>query len=127
MKFMRLSTLAFAALLSTAACGKGGEAPASGAAAAAASADKVDRAALKDGQSHTHNLKFWMKERGLVGNDIVDNVHFDDGANTRVIFTYDAALNDRIAKLEQGKVYKVTFTFKQSDNGMLLGNATAID
>ena len=85
MKFIRLSTLAFAALLSTAACGKGGDAPAEGAAASAGSADKVDRAALKDGQSHTHNLKFWMKNRGLVGENLVDNVHFDDGANTRIV------------------------------------------
>lgn len=106
------------------ACGKGDPAAP---AATAPSVDTLDRAALKDGESSTRTLKFWMKNRGLVGDDIVDNLHFDDGANTRIVFTFAPALAERVGTLEQGKPYKVTFTFKASDDALLFGELTGIE
>lgn len=88
--------------------------------------DTVDRAALKDGDSVTRTLKFWMKGSGAQGDAIVDNVHFDDGANKRLVFWFDAALKDKVAALEQGKAYKVTFTHKPGDD-LFWGTMTAVE
>jgi hypothetical protein len=78
--------------------------------------DTFDAAKLKDGDTHTLSLKFWMKERGLKGEELADNAHFDDGANNRVVFWVEADTKDAVAKLEQGKTYKVTFAYKASSD-----------
>jgi hypothetical protein len=38
-----------------------------------ASVDTIDRATLKEGAPATRTLKFWMKERGVRGDDLADN------------------------------------------------------
>lgn len=77
--------------------------------------DTFDAAKLKDGETHTLSLKFWMKERGLKGEDIGDNAHFDDGATNRVVLWVDADQKDKVASLVQGKTYKVTFVYDAKD------------
>jgi len=99
------------------ACGKKG--------AAAGGAETVDLAALKEGASHTAKLKFWAKNRGLAGEELVDNVHFDDAKNQRVALRFDPALGDKVGKLEQGKTYTVTFTVK--DDTVHKGTMTAVE
>ncbi len=91
-----------------------------------ASLDKVDPAALKEGASHTLTLKYWMKGSGADGDAIVDNLHFDDGANKRVVFLIGDAVKAKVASLEQNKTYKVTFTHKGGDE-LFYGTATAIE
>ncbi len=89
-------------------------------------ADKVDVAALKAGASTTAKLKFFVRERGIRGEGLADNAHFDDGANQRVVLYYAPALKDKVAALEVGKTYKVTFTFEKSDP-MVEGTLTAVE
>lgn len=88
--------------------------------------DTIDRSALKDGEAVTRTLKFWMKGSGAQGDAIVDNLHFDDGANKRLVFWFDAGLKDKVATLEQGKAYKVTFTHKTGDD-LFYGTLTAVE
>jgi len=97
------------------ACGGGG-----------AGVDTIDRATLKEGETVTKTLKFWMKERGIKGDDLADNAHFDDGANNRVVLWLDAALKDKVASLEQGKAYKVTFKHEAGD-ALVYGTLTAVE
>lgn len=91
-----------------------------------ANVDRLDPAALKEGQSHTLALRFWMKERGIKGDDLADNLHFDDGANARVVFWIGEGVAGRVASLEQGRVYKVTFTYEGGDP-LVKGTATGIE
>jgi len=93
---------------------------------AGAVVDTIDRAALKDGAATTRTLKFWMKERGVRGNDLVDVVHFDDGANQRIVLWYGADLKDKVATLVQGTPYKVTFTYAAGD-ALVYGTMTAVE
>lgn len=79
------------------------------------SVDKVDRATLVDGATETRTLKFWMKERGMKGDAIVPNVHFDDGANQRIVLWYEPALAAKVDALVQGKTYKVSFQYTPGD------------
>lgn len=88
--------------------------------------DKLDPAALKDGASHTMSLKFWMKERGAKGDAILPNLHFDDGAGQRVVFWVGDGVKAKADSLEQGRVYKVTFTYEAGDE-LVRGTATAIE
>jgi hypothetical protein len=87
--------------------------------------DKVDVGSLKDGATHTAKLKFWAKGRSAIGNDLVENVHFDDAANARLVFYFDPALKDTVAALEQGKPYAVTFNYKGGDP-LFKGTMTAV-
>ena len=91
-----------------------------------ASVDTVDRAKLTDGKAATQTLKYWMKGSGAEGDAIVDNLHFDDGANKRVVFLIGDAVKAKVASLEQGKAYKVTFDYKAGDD-LILGTATAVE
>jgi hypothetical protein len=88
--------------------------------------DTFDPAALTVGSSHSLMLKFWMKERGLKGDDLVPNLHFDDGKNQRVVFWVGEAVAAKVDALVQGKTYKVTFTFEGGDE-LFKGTATAIE
>lgn len=88
--------------------------------------DSLDTAALKAGESKTLTLKFWMKERGIKGDDLAPNVHFDDGANQRVVFWVGDGLAPKVDTLVQGQAYKVTFTYEAGD-ALVKGTATAIE
>jgi hypothetical protein len=88
--------------------------------------DTFDPAAVKTGSSHTLLLKFWMKERGLKGDDLVPNLHFDDGANQRLVFWVGDGVAGKVDSLEQGKTYKVTFT-AEGEDPLNKGTATAIE
>lgn len=88
--------------------------------------DTIDKATLSEGQSVTRTLKFWMKERGLRGEGLADNVHFDDAANNRIVLWYDAALKEAVAKLEQGKAYKVTFKYEPGE-ALVYGTMTKVE
>lgn len=88
--------------------------------------DTLDPAALKAGESKTLTLKFWMKERGIKGDDLAPNLHFDDGANQRVVFWVGEGLAPKVDTLVQGQAYKVTFTYEAGD-GLVKGTATAIE
>lgn len=90
-------------------------------------AETLDRTKLEDGKTYTSSLKFWMKNRGLVGNALLDNVHFDDGANKRAVLTYDKALAPAVDKLKQGTLYKVTYTFKKAADELNLGVLTKVE
>lgn len=87
--------------------------------------DKVDVAALKDGASQTLQLSFWSKNRGLAGEDLVDNVHFEDRDKQPIALRFDPALAPKVAALAKGKVYKVTFTVK--DDAVHKGVMTAVE
>jgi len=91
-----------------------------------ASLDKLDPAALKQGASHTLNLKFWMKGSGYIGDVLAENLHFDDSANERVVFYIGDAVKAKVGSLEQGKAYKVTFTHEAGDP-LIRGTATAVE
>ena len=86
--------------------------------------DTLASASLTAGASHTLTLKFWMKERGLKGDELVPNLHFDDGANARAVFWIGPGVN--ADTLEQGKAYKVTFTYDAGDP-LVKGTATTIE
>lgn len=105
------------ALVTSAGCGKkdGG-----------GGAEKVDVKGLKDGDAKTVKLKFWMLERGLVGEDLVPVVHWDDGGNQRLVMTYDDGVKAKLEGLKQGAVVKVTFTAKTGDD-VSKGNVTAVE
>ncbi|MBK9030086.1 MAG: hypothetical protein IPL61_01895 [Myxococcales bacterium] len=92
---------------------------------AGAGADKIDVVALKDGATQTARLSFWSKNRGLAGEDLVDNVHFEDASKQSLALRYDPALEATMAKLVQGKIYKVTFAVK--DDGVHKGTVTAVE
>jgi hypothetical protein len=114
MKNLAATLLLGLALLVAPACGgKGGP-------------DKLDTAALKEGASASAKLKFWTLERGMYKGNLVDNVHFDDGGNPRVVFVYDAAMKDKLAVLKQGAVVAVTFTYEPGD-AMVKGVLTAVN
>lgn len=111
-----LSTLFASALsLTQAQCGSKGPA-----------IDSLDPAALKAGESKTLTLKFWMKERGLKGDDLAPNLHFDDGSNQRVVFWVGDGVAAKVDSLVQGQAYKVTFTYEAGD-ALVKGTATAIE
>ena len=93
---------------------------------AGAVVDTIDRAALKEGGATTRTLKFWMKERGIKGDGLADNVHFDDGANHRIVLWYGTDLKDKVAALVQGTPYKVTFTYAAGDE-LVYGTMTAVE
>jgi len=88
--------------------------------------DTVDRSALHDGATETRTLKFWMKERGLKGDALVPNVHFDDGANQRIVLWYEDALAAKVTALVQGKAYKVSFKYSPGD-ALVFGTLTAVE
>lgn len=88
--------------------------------------DTIDRATLKEGAAATRTLKFWMKERGVRGDDLADNAHFDDGANKRIVLWVDAGLKDKVATLKQGDLYKVTFTYAAGDE-LVYGTLTGVE
>jgi hypothetical protein len=71
--------------------------------------DKIDTATLKVGDTTTATLKFWMAERGVRGDGIADNIHFDDGDLNRVVLYFDASMKEKASSLEKNKTYKVTF------------------
>lgn len=93
---------------------------------AGASIDKVDRATLVDGATETRTLKFWMKERGMKGDAIVPNVHFDDGANQRIVLWYEPALAAKVDALVQGHAYKVSFKYTPGDE-LTFGTLIAVE
>ena len=86
----------------------------------------IDRASLKEGGATTRTLEFWMKERGIKGDGLADNVHFDDGANHRIVLWYGTDLKDKVAALVQGTSYKVTFTYAAGDE-LVYGTMTAVE
>lgn len=92
---------------------------------AGAKAEKVDVAALTEGSTKTAMLSYWSKDRGAVGDALIDNVHFEDAAKTNIPFRFDPALGTKIDGLKRGQVYKVTF--KVADDGVHKGVVTAIE
>lgn len=44
-----------------------------------------------------------------------------------MVFTFAPALAERVGALEQGKAYKVSFTFKASDDALMFGELTAVE
>lgn len=91
-----------------------------------ATAEKLDVAALTAGTTTTARLTFALAERGMHGNGLADNLHFDDGGNQRVVLYYEPTLKDTAAKLEKGKTYKVTFVVEKAGK-LIEGTLTAIE
>ena len=94
-----LRTFAFALLLTgtLAACGGG------------SGADAIPVFDLPMDKPATYKLKYWTQDRGAKGDAIKPNLHFDDGENVRVVLYGDAVM-ETSKRLEQNKVYTVTFT-----------------
>lgn len=93
--------------------------------ASGAQPDPIDPAALVEGSTKTLKLSFWSRNRGLAGEELVANVHFEDRAKQPLALRFDPALEATIATLEKGKVYTVTFTVKS--DGVHAGTMTAVE
>ncbi len=87
--------------------------------------DPIDRAALVEGATRTLKLSFWSRNRGLAGEELVSNVHFEDRTKQPLALRFDPALEAKVATLEKGKLYTVTFTVK--DDGVHAGVLTAVE
>ncbi|MFT7580891.1 MAG: putative small lipoprotein YifL [Myxococcota bacterium] len=115
MRRLLLAGLAIGCLAgSVSACGKSGP-----------KADTVDVSTMKEGTSHTVKLKFWMNDRCAVVNAILPCSNFDDAKNQRLAFVHDDAVKEAAGKLEQNKVYEVTFTY-ENPKGVRKGVMTAV-
>lgn len=87
--------------------------------------DAIDPAALVEGATKTLTLSFWSRDRGLAGEDLVANVHFEDRAKQPLALRFDPALEAKVAGLKKGTSYKVTFTVKS--DGVHAGVMTAVE
>ncbi len=114
-------------LMGVVACDKASEEKKGEAAAATPKGDTFTADQYQVGETYTIKLVFWAKNRSSTAKGLVDNVHFDDAAGERVVFFYPAELEDKIAALEQGKVYALTFLYDDDGDGLHRGMLTTIE